>query len=282
MNFRDDFGMEIESSPVTGMNEGEMIPTIRNAVKLATSELNIVTNNIANAGSTGFKRSDGNFLHSYAEDIPVPGKNIGFGVVHEVPRRSDNKQGALKVTNNSLDLAVSGVGMFITANQDDGGISYTRDGSFLIDKQGVLTTTDKRLVLDENGDRIIIPPQRVDEDGNISLLDTIQINNRGAIKLAYGDGSITDIGNIGLARFSNMAGLTPSGNAQFVATETSGPAIVGAPMGNGYGQIIQGHLESSNAVIADELVKLMRAQQAYAGSSRLLQSAVEMSKRLTS
>ena len=259
-----------------------MISTIRNALKMATTELNIVTNNIANAGSTGFKRSDGNFLHSYAEDIPIPGKNIGFGVVHEVPRRSDNKQGALKVTNNTLDMAVSGVGMFITANKDDGGITYTRDGSFLIDKQGVLTTTDQRLVLNENGDRIIIPPQRVYEDGNTALLDSIQINNRGSIKLAYGDGSIVDAGNIGLARFSNMAGLSPSGNAQFVVTEKSGPAIVGVPMGDGYGQIIQGHLESSNAVIADELVKLMRAQQAYAGSSRLLQSAVEMSKRLTS
>ena len=67
-----------------------MIPTIRNALKMATSELNIVTNNIANAGSTGFKRSDGNFLHSYAEDVPIPGKNVGFGVVHEVPRRADN------------------------------------------------------------------------------------------------------------------------------------------------------------------------------------------------
>ena len=99
-----------------------MIPTIRNALKMANSELNIVTNNIANAGSTGFKRSDGNFLHSYAEDIPIPGLNVGFGVVHEMPRRSDNKQGALKVTNNSLDLAVSGVGMFITASPDDGSI----------------------------------------------------------------------------------------------------------------------------------------------------------------
>lgn len=259
-----------------------MIPTIRNALKMATSELNIVTNNIANAGSTGFKRSDGNFLHSYAEDIPIPGMNVGFGVVHEVPRRSDNKQGALKVTNNSLDLAVSGVGMFITASPDDGGISYTRDGGFLIDREGVLTTTDKRLVLSELGEPIVIPPQRVDENGETSLLDTIQINNRGSIRLAYGDGSIVDVGNIGLARFGNIAGLRPSGSAQFVVTEKSGPAIVGVPMADGYGQVIQGHLESSNAVIADELVRLMRAQQAYAGSSRLLQSAVEMSKRLTS
>ena len=163
--------------------------------------MNIITNNIANAGSTGFKRSDGNFLHSYAEDIPIPGLNVGFGVVHEMPRRSDNKQGALKVTNNSLDLAVSGVGMFITANKDDGGIAYTRDGSFLIDRNGVLTTTDQRLVLDDNGERIIIPPERIDANGVNSLLDTIKIDNRGQIKLAYGDGSIINLGNIGLARF---------------------------------------------------------------------------------
>ena len=257
-----------------------MIPTIRNALKMATSELNIVTNNIANAGSTGFKRSDGNFLHSYAEDIPIPGLNIGFGVVHEVPRRSDNKQGALRVTNNSLDLAVNGVGMFITSSPDDGGISYTRDGSFLIDQQGVLMTTDKRRVLNEFGEPIVIPPQKVDETGNTSLLDTIQINNRGSIRLTYGDGSISDIGNVGLARFSNIAGLKPMGNAQFVTTEKSGPAIIGVPMADGYGQVIQGHLESSNAVVTDELLKLMRAQQAYSGSSRLLQSAVEMEKSL--
>ena len=257
-----------------------MIPTIRNALKMATSELNIVTNNIANAGSTGFKRSDGNFLHSYAEDIPIPGLNIGFGVVHEVPRRSDNKQGALRVTNNSLDLAVSGVGMFITSSPDDGGISYTRDGSFLIDQQGVLMTTDRRRVLNEFGEPIVIPPKKVDETGNTSLLDTIQINNRGSIRLAYGDGSISDIGNVGLARFSNIAGLKPMGNAQFVTTEKSGPAIIGVPMADSYGQVFQGHLESSNAVVTDELLKLMRAQQAYSGSSRLLQSAVEMEKSL--
>ncbi|MBT15692.1 MAG: hypothetical protein CMO59_06875 [Verrucomicrobiales bacterium] len=263
------------------LGEGAMIPTIRNALKMANSELNIVTNNIANAGSTGFKRSDGNFLHSYAEDIPIPGLNIGFGVVHEMPRRSDNKQGALRVTNNSLDLAVSGVGMFITASPDDGSISYTRDGSFLIDREGVLMTTDKRRVLNELGETIVIPPQKVDESGMTSLLDTIQINNRGRIKLAYGDGSIVEVGNVGLARFGNIAGLKPAGNAQFVTTEKSGPAIVGVPMADSYGQVIQGHLEASNAIVTDELVKLMRAQQAYAGSSRLLQSAVEMEKSLT-
>ena len=258
-----------------------MIPTIRNALKMATTEINIVTNNLANAGSTGFKRSEGNFLHSYAEDIPIPGMNVGFGVVHEEPRRSDNAQGALKVTNNSLDMAVNGVGMFITADPDDNGITYTRDGSFLIDNTGLLTTTDKRAVLNDNGQPIVIPPVRTDAEGRESLIDVIGIDNRGSIKVTYGDGAIVDIGNVGLARFGSIAGLKPVGGAHFVATEKSGPPIVGVAMEQNYGQIVQGHLEASNAIVTEELMKLMRAQQAYSGSSRLLQSAVEMSKRLT-
>ena len=259
-----------------------MIPTIRNALKMATSEIDIVTNNLANAGSTGFKRSDGNFLHSYAEDIPIPGMNVGFGVVHEEPRRQDNKQGALRVTNNSLDLAVNGVGMFITAGPDDGGISYTRDGSFLIDRTGLLITTDRRAVLDKDGQPLVIPPTRTDDQGRETLLDVINIDNRGSIKATYGDGAIVDIGDVGLARFGNIAGLKPVGNAHFVVTEKSGPPVVGTAMEQNYGQIVQGHLEASNAIVTDELMKLMRAQQAYAGSSRLLQSAIEMSKRLSS
>ena len=259
-----------------------MIPTIRNALKMATTEINIVTNNLANAGSTGFKRSEGNFLHSYAEDVPIPGMNVGFGVVHEEPRRSDNAQGALKVTNNSLDMAVNGVGMFITADPDDNGITFTRDGSFLIDNTGLLTTTDRRAVLNDNGQPIVIPPVRTDAQGRESLIDVIGIDNRGSIKVTYGDGANVDIGNVGLASFGSIAGLKPVGGAHFVATEKSGPPIVGVAMEQNYGQIVQGHLEASNAIVTEELMKLMRAQQAYSGSSRLLQSAVEMSKRLTS
>ena len=71
-----------------------MISTIRNALRMASTELDIISNNVANAGSTGFKRSDGNFLHFYNENTPMKGMNVGFGVVHEEPRRSDSKQGA--------------------------------------------------------------------------------------------------------------------------------------------------------------------------------------------
>lgn len=257
-----------------------MISTIRNALRMANTDIAIISNNIANSGSTGFKRSDGNFLDSYAEDVPIPGLNVGYGVIHEEPRRQDTKQGALRVTNNSLDLAVSGDGMFVAKHPEDDEITFTRDGSFLLDIDGRLTTTDKKLVLNANGDPIVIPPMLTDEQGRNTLLDVINISNDGAIKLTYGDGRIFDIGKVGLARFANVAGLQAIGGGHFKETQKSGPAIIGGAMEQSFGQVIQGHLEASNTNITDELTKLMRSQQAFSASSRLMQAATDVSKRL--
>jgi flagellar hook protein FlgE len=257
-----------------------MISTIRNALKMATTDIAIISNNIANSGSTGFKRSDGSFLDSYAEDIPIPGLNVGHGVINEEPRRQDGKQGALRVTNNSLDLAVSGDGMFVTRHPDDAEITYTRDGSFMLDTNGNLVTLDKKLVVDGNGNPIVIPPILEDEQGRQTLLDAINITNDGSIKLTYGDGRIFDIGNVGLARFANISGLKAIGGGHFKDTQKSGPAIIGEPMTQSFGQVIQGHLEASNTNITDELTKLMRSQQAFSASSRLMQAATDVSKRL--
>lgn len=257
-----------------------MISTIRNALRMATTDIAIISNNIANSGSTGFKRSDGNFLDSYAEDVPIPGLNVGYGVIHEEPRRQDTKQGALRVTNNSLDLAVSGDGMFVTKHPEGEEITFTRDGSFQLDIDGRLTTTDKKLVVNANGDPIVIPPMLTDDQGRNTLLDVINISNDGAIKLTYGDGRIFNIGKVGLARFANVAGLQAIGGGHFKDTEKSGPAIVGGAMEQSFGQVIQGHLEASNTNITDELTKLMRSQQAFSASSRLMQAATDVQKRL--
>lgn len=258
-----------------------MIPTIRNALKMATTELSIVSNNVANAGATGFKRSDGNFLDHYNESTQRVGLNVGFGVLHEEPRRADNKQGALRVTNNALDLAVSGVGMFMTVNGIDDEVTYTRDGGFSVDNAGRLVTTDKRFVLDNGGEPIRLPMQLVDDQGNRALLDTIQIGDDGKINVTYGDGTIIETAQIGLARFANFGGLKPIGGSQFKATADSGQPVIGNPADDNYGRVIQGHLEAANVNMTDELTKLMSAQQAYSGASRLLQSAVDMQKRLS-
>lgn len=257
-----------------------MISTIRNALKMATTDIAIISNNIANSGSNGFKRSDGSFLDSYAENIPIPGLNVGYGVIHEEPRRQDGKQGALRVTSNSLDLAVSGGGMFIAKHPEDDEVTFTRDGSFLLDIDGNLTTMDKKLVVDTQGNPIVIPPMLTDEQGRNTLLDVINITNDGTIKLTYGDGRIFDNGKVGLARFANISGLQAIGGGHFKDTQKSGPAIIGGAMEQGFGQVIQGHIEASNTNITDELTKLMKSQQAFSASSRLMQAATDVSKRL--
>jgi flagellar hook protein FlgE len=257
-----------------------MISTIRNAIKMATTDISIISNNIANSGSTGFKRSEGNFLHSYAEDIPIPRLNIGFGVVHEEPRRQDHKQGSLRVTNNSLDLAVNGSGMFMALKPDDGEVTFSRDGSYLIDSAGNLITTDNRRIISAGGKPIVIPPSKLDASGNETLLDTITISKAGVIRVAYGDGEIVDAGTVALANFANSGGLKPIGGSYFKATEKSGPPIIGTPTEQNFGEIVQGHLEMSNTNVANELTKLMVSQQAFGASSRLLQSAVEAEKKL--
>lgn len=258
-----------------------MISTIRNALQMATTDISIISNNIANSGSTGFKRSDGNFLHSYAEDVAIPGMNVGFGVVHEEPRRQDHKQGSLRVTNNSLDLAVNGGGMFMAVKPDDGEITFSRDGSFLLDTAGNLVTTDQRRILNVSGDPIVIPPSKLDANGDETLIETIKISNAGEIRLTYGDGMILNAGTVALANFANSGGLKPVGGSYFKATEKSGPAIVGTPTLGNFGEIIQGHLEMSNTNVTNELTKLMVSQQAFSASSRLMQSAMESEKRLS-
>jgi len=257
-----------------------MISTIRNALKMATTDISIISNNIANSGSTGFKRSDGNFLHSYAENIPIPGVNVGFGVVHEEPRRQDHKQGSLRVTNNSLDLAVNGGGMFMAIRPDDGEVTFSRDGSLLLDLEGNLVTTDNRQIIGTDGNPVVIPPLKLDAAGNQTLLDVINISSSGDIRLTYGDGEIVNAGTLALARFANAGGLQPVGGSYFKATEKSGPAILGTPTLGNLGEIVQGHLEMSNSDVANELTKLMTSQQAFSASSRLMQSAIESEKRL--
>ena len=177
-----------------------MIATIRNAINMATADISIISNNLANSNSTGFKRSESNFLHSYAEQTSRPGLNIGFGVVYEEPRRQDHRQGAMRVTNNSLDVAVNGGGMFMTFNPKDDTNAYTRDGSFLLDISGNLITTDGRRVLNSQFEAIVIPPTKIDSFGKDTLVETIKIRDDGRIQITYGDGTINQIGQFEIGR----------------------------------------------------------------------------------
>ena len=170
--------------------------------------------------------------------------------------------------------------MFVALKPDDGEVTYSRDGSFLVDLVGNLVTTDNRRVIGADGEQIVIPPSKLDAAGNETLLEVINISNKGRIQLTYGDGKMLDAGTVALAHFANSGGLKPIGGSYFKATEKSGPAVLGSPTQQNFGEIVQGHLEMSNTNVANELTKLMVSQQAFSASSRLMQSAIESEKRL--
>ena len=101
------------------------------------------------------------------------------------------------MTNNSLDLAVNGGGMFVAVKPDDGEITFTRDGS-LLDSSGNLVTTDNRQLIGVSGNAIVIPPSKLDQAGRETLIDVISISNDGSIRATYGDGEIVETGTVAL------------------------------------------------------------------------------------
>ena len=221
----------------------------------------------------------------------LPGIDLGQGSRTDGPRRQ-HSQGALKPTANELDLAVSGLGMFVTTNPDDANpVVFTRDGSMRLEDDGRVVSWDGRSLIDSEGQPIFIPIQRLNVDGQRQLLTAVNISQGGVIEAVYGTevanksaapSEIVEIGTIALVRFSNVAGLKSIGSGQFVTTEKSGLPAFGIAGTENFGDIQSGNLEMSNINMTDELTKMMQAQQAYSASSRLLQAAVDMSKRLIS
>ena len=269
-----------------------MIPTIRNGLEAASHNLSVVSHNIANAGSNGFKKSRANFYDTYGVGLgSIPGIDLGQGTRTDGPRRQ-HSQGALKPTANELDLAVSGLGMFVTTNPDDANpVVFTRDGSMRLEDNGRVVSWDGRSLIDSEGQPIFIPIQRLNADGQRQLLTAVNISQGGVIEAVYGTevanksaapSEIVEIGTIALVRFSNVAGLKSIGSGQFVTTEKSGLPAFGIAGTENFGDIQSGNLEMSNINMTDELTKMMQAQQAYSASSRLLQAAADMSKRLIS
>jgi flagellar hook protein FlgE len=267
-----------------------MIPTIRNGLEAASHNLSVVSHNIANAGSNGYKKSRADFYDTYGVGLgSLPGIDLGQGSRTDGPRRQ-HSQGSLKATASELDLAVSGLGMFVTTKADDANpVVFTRDGSMRLEDDGRVVTWDGRSLIDSEGQPIFIPVQRENADGERQLLTAVNISLRGDIRAVYGSevpntstapSEIVEVGTIALVRFNNVAGLKAIGSGQFVTTEKSGLPNFGTAGEENFGDIQSGNLEMSNINMTDELTKMMQAQQAYSASSRLLQAAVDMSKRL--
>jgi flagellar basal-body rod protein FlgG len=234
----------------------------------------VISNNIANMRTTGFKRQRAEFqdllYQAYRragsttsdQGTMVPaGIEIGSGVKTAATPRVMS-QGSVVPTEKELDVAIRGEGYFMV-QLPDGRTAYTRDGSFERDASGLLVNVDGYQI--EPG--ITIP------DGAKS----IAISADGMVE-AYlnNDSNPTQIGQIQLARFVNKAGLESLGDNLFGETASSGPAQVGTPNADGVGNVMQGYLEMANVNAVTEIADLIAAQRAYEMNARVISGADEM------
>lgn len=235
--------------------------------------MDVISNNIANVSTTGFKRSRAEFEDLMYQTQKEPGTSTGLnsyspnGVqtglgVRTASIQKDFETGNALVTKNSLDVQIEGSGFFQILTPD-GQIAYTRDGSFKKDPTGK--------IVDKNGNalqpEITIPP-------NIAGID---ITASGEVKVIIGNSNEPqNIGQIDIVNFVNPAGLKSMGRNLYSQTPASGNPLTTRPGLNGTGYLAQGQLEASNVNIVDEMVNMIRAQRAYETNSKVIQSSDQM------
>ena len=261
-----------------------MLSILKSALNANSKEMGIVSNNIANANSNGFKKSTANFEDLYSiHNSSNPDKFSGMGVISNDPRQQMS-QGSFESTGGALDLAVSGQGFFTVVQGDEvDNPFFTRDGSFNIKANGEVVTSDGLSVmgyLDGAIQNLVIPTTRANIDNTNSLLSNINVDSRGQITATYGLDTEVLIGNFALSKFTNDPGLNPVGNNRYKQNIKSGAPTFGIPMEGAFGKIEAGNLERSNVDITTEMVNMLKTQQAFSGVSRLLQTEVDITKRL--
>lgn len=242
------------------------------------TQLDVISNNLANVSTNGFKRQRAVFEDLLYQVIRQPGAQtsqlnqvpsglqLGTGV-RPVATARIFTSGNLQQTGNSLDIGINGQGFFQIL-RPDGTTAYTRDGSFQLDNQGNVVTSSGYPI--QPG--ITIPPNTI----------TITIGNDGTVTaLVAGSATPTQVGTIQLANFTNPGGLQALGENLFVETASSGAPQVNQPGSNGLGALNQGFVETSNVSVTEELVNLITAQRAFEINSRSIQSSDQMLQRLT-
>lgn len=242
------------------------------------TQLDVISNNLANVSTNGYKRSRAVFEDLLYQTLRQPGAQssqqtqipaglqLGTGV-RPVSTAHVFTQGNLQKTDNSLDIAVQGDGFFQIL-LPDGTTGYTRDGSFQKDNQGQIVTSNG-YPLQPN---ITIPANAL----------SLSIGTDGTVTVTQpGSAAATQIGSIQLATFINPAGLQSIGQNMFLETAASGTPTPNTPGTNGAGLVNQGYVETSNVNVAEELVTMIQTQRAYELNSKVVSTSDAMLGRLT-
>jgi flagellar basal-body rod protein FlgG len=233
-------------------------------------QLEVVSNNLANVNSTGFKRA---VAHStdvgYQAGLTAPvgpgGLDVRLVGIGEGTQLADITHefgpGALQATGNSLDVALQGDGFF-QVNMPDGSTGFTRDGSFGVDANGTVTTSGGLAVRSDTGSSLVVPQDSLDA----------HFDNEGQLVATDPAGTNQVIGRLALAQFANSSGLQASGQNLWTPTVTSGAATPIAVGASNAPLVVAGALEGSNVNMADEFTRMIQAQRGYQMNSKVVQA----------
>ena len=243
------------------------------------TNVDVISNNIANMTTSGYKRQRAAFQDLIYQNIDRPGTTssdagttiptgiqLGLGVRTGAVYR-EHSQGALRITENPLDVAITGQGFF-QVQMPDGTIAYTRDGTLQLNENGEIVTAQGFLI----DPSITIPADATSIDINQSGEVIVKVSNQTTSQ---------NVGQIQLASFVNPAGLEAIGDNLYLETDSSGSPTTGNPATNEFGNIRQGALESSNVNVVEEITSLITAQRAYEMNSNVISTSDEMLQTVT-
>lgn len=287
-------------------------------MKSNQTKMDVIGNNIANVNTTAFKSGRVNFKDMLSQTIqsanaPSEGrgganpKQVGLGVA-VAGIDTNMAQGGLQPTGRASDLAIEGNGFFVVSDGNE--TRFTRDGSFTLDKDGNLITSEGYHVMGAVNDNIgngtfdadsgetltpdpaslndtttssdlknIIIPLEATVGGNTVKITSFGIESDGTIRAVYGDKTVK-VGQIILAAFQNTAGLTKMGGNTYMGSLNSGDPVYGTAASSGYGNIQQGMLEMSNVDLANEFTDMIITSRSFQANSRTITTSDEMLQEL--
>jgi flagellar basal-body rod protein FlgG len=238
------------------------------------TNLDVISNNLANVNTTGYKRRRADFqdlLYQIDRQPGTPvdpnstiptGVQVGLGT-RVVGTPSFMTEGNLQVTDSPMDWAIAGGQGYFQVAMQDGTIAYTRAGSWQVDGDGQVV----------NHEGLLLEPATVIPEDAVEVM----LSNDGTIsvKLA-GQTEVEELGQLELARFINPSGLQALGSNLFLETPASGAPVLAAPGVDGMSEVRQGVVEMANVQVVDEMVGMIIAQRAYEANSKSLQTADDL------
>ncbi|GGB52506.1 flagellar hook-basal body complex protein [Blastomonas aquatica] len=267
--------------------------TSLSGLKAAQTDLSVVSNNIANSNSIGFKKSRAEFGDLFASAPTQNTKSVAGQGVRLNGIVQQYTQGSLNSTGRTLDLAVAGDGFFIVKGQPPREAqTYTRNGSFTVnvDREVVDSTGNKVQLLPVNAagqitstsaaDMYDFVLPETDPTDPTAVLSNITIADDGIVSATYSNGNQSRVGAVAMASFAAVEGLRPIGDSHWQATGVSGVALINQAGNGPLGTVRSGTLEAANIDLTEELVGLIAAQRNFQANAKAIETANNMTQAI--